>query len=151
MCDAGLRVLAVDDSGNKVRAFNGQRAVVTLQTCSPGGGAGGDGDEGGGAAAAGEGGNCVRAQKEIQLDMVHGEGDLASERWFVTGIASGGGGVNGQVASKAARNPQSSFLLPESLFHTLSPFLRTLHPSCVLLHPSSVLGIPSSVLRIPQR
>ena len=82
----GLRVLAVDESGNKVQAFNGQKAVASLQ--APGGG--------------GSGGDGASSAREIQLDMVRGEGDLAHERWFVSDIPLNG--TEGRIAIKAARN-----------------------------------------------
>lgn len=84
----GLRLLAVDDSGNKVAAFSGQKAVVTLKSSSSGGGGGGDGVKQEG-----------DASKELQVDMIKGEGDLAAERWFTAASAR-----EGEISVKAARN-----------------------------------------------
>ena len=74
----GLRLLAVDDSGNKVAAFSGQKAVVTLKSSG---------------SVAGEGAALGVKQegdvKEVHVDMIHGEGDLSAERWFTAASATG--------------------------------------------------------------
>jgi len=85
--ELGLRLLAVDDSGNKVAAFSGQKALVTLRAVGGGNGTGGGGG--------------VDLHKEIQVDMVKGEGNLSSDRWFVA-LASPS--AQAEVSVRAARN-----------------------------------------------
>jgi hypothetical protein len=84
--ELGLRLMAVDESGNKVSAFTGQKAVVTLKTSS-----------GGTGSVHGE-----EIQKEIHVNMVSGEGDLSTERWYVPVLADPQ--AEGQVSVKTSRN-----------------------------------------------
>lgn len=76
----GLALWAVDESGNKVVAFSGQKAIVKLRAQS-------------------DTGDIL---KEMQVDMVQGEGDLSEERWFLAGLASPT--AQGTMEVKAARN-----------------------------------------------
>jgi len=84
--ELGLRLMAVDDSGNQVSAFTGQKAVVTLKTSS-----------GGTGSVHGE-----EIQKEINVNMVSGEGDLSTERWYVP--VQTDPQAEGQVSAKISRN-----------------------------------------------
>jgi hypothetical protein len=84
--ELGLRLMAVDDSGNMVSAFTGQKAVVTLKTSS-----------GGTGSVHGE-----EIQKEINVNMVSGEGDLSTERWYVP--VQTDPQAEGQVSAKISRN-----------------------------------------------
>jgi hypothetical protein len=87
--ELNLRLQAVDDSGNKVTAFSGQKAVVTLRVPAP------------------AAGGCD-ILKEIQVDMLKGEADLTKERLFITGMPApsteGAEGLEGEISVKATRN-----------------------------------------------